>query len=140
MLFKLACRLRRSDVPQEDAEFLVLKAAANCIPPLSRSETLKVVSGVYQRYPSQQGTPQDWSDPLPLENELPQVDPLDPKLLPESLRGIAQDISERMQVPLDFPAISLICTLAGAVNKRAVIQPKENDPTWIVVPNAWGGK
>jgi putative DNA primase/helicase len=65
--------------------------------------------------------------------------PFDPKLLPESFRPAAQDISERMQVPLDFPGISLILTLAGTVNRRAKIQPKANDDTWEIIPNLWGG-
>jgi putative DNA primase/helicase len=44
-----------------------------------------------------------------------------------------------MQVPLDFPAVAAIATLAGVTNRRAVIQPKRNDHTWTVVPNLWGG-
>jgi putative DNA primase/helicase len=44
-----------------------------------------------------------------------------------------------MQVPLDFPAVAAIATLAGVTNRRAVIQPKRNDHTWSVVPNLWGG-
>ncbi len=32
----------------------------------------------------------------------------------------------------------MLC-LAGAVNRRAVIQPKANDTGWVVVPNLWGG-
>ena len=63
----------------------------------------------------------------------------DEELLPISFRPAAKDIAERMQVSLDFPAIALICTLAGAVNRRAEIQPKANDHTWRVKPNAWGG-
>ena len=44
-----------------------------------------------------------------------------------------------MQVPLDYPGIVAVLALAGAVNWRAVIQPKENDTGWVVVPNLWGG-
>lgn len=43
-----------------------------------------------------------------------------------------------MQVPLDYPAVAMMLTLAGAINRRARIQPKENDTTWQVVPNLWG--
>jgi hypothetical protein len=70
---------------------------------------------------------------------LPPVEPFEIDLLPVFLRKAALDISERMQVPLDLPAISLTCTLAGAVNRRASIQPKANDSTWTVIPNLWGG-
>lgn len=44
-----------------------------------------------------------------------------------------------MQVPVDYPAVVMVLSLAGAVNRRATIQPKANDPSWIVVPNLWGG-
>ena len=40
---------------------------------------------------------------------------------------------------MDYPAVVMILALAGAVNRRATIQPKANDPSWIVVPNLWGG-
>jgi len=49
------------------------------------------------------------------------------------------DVSERMQVPIDYPAVVAVLSLAGAVNRRPIIQPKANDPSWIVVPNLWGG-
>ena len=32
----------------------------------------------------------------------------------------------------------MLC-LAGAVYRRAVIQPKASDTGWVVVPNLWGG-
>jgi putative DNA primase/helicase len=44
-----------------------------------------------------------------------------------------------MQVPIDFPAITSVMCLAGAVNRRALIQPKRADHGWVVVPNLWGG-
>ena len=33
----------------------------------------------------------------------------------------------------------MVLCLAGAVNRRAVIQPKANDTGWVNVPNLWGG-
>ena len=52
---------------------------------------------------------------------------------------LVRDVSERMQVPMDYPAVILVLCLAGAVNRRATIQPKANDTGWVVVPNLWGG-
>jgi putative DNA primase/helicase len=49
------------------------------------------------------------------------------------------DVTERMQVPMDYPAVVLVLCLAGVVNRRAVIQPKANDTGWLIVPNLWGG-
>lgn len=58
---------------------------------------------------------------------------------PKSLRPLVRDVADRMQVPMDFPAVAAIATLAGVTNRRALIQPKRNDSSWIVVPNLWGG-
>jgi Protein of unknown function (DUF3987) len=81
----------------------------------------------------------DWPFPEPLSDDLPDVMQFDLELMPASLRPLVQDVAERMQVPLDFPAITAMATLAGVTNRRATIQPKRNDDTWIVVPNLWGG-
>jgi putative DNA primase/helicase len=80
-----------------------------------------------------------WPKLRPIRDELPDVEPFRKKLLPDSLRPLALDIAELMQVPLDFPAVVLTLCLAGAVNRRARIQPKAKDTSFIVVPNLWGG-
>ena len=49
------------------------------------------------------------------------------------------DITELMQVPMDYPAVAIVLCLAGVVNWRATIEPKANDTGWVVVPNLWGG-
>ena len=81
----------------------------------------------------------DWPSPLPLLSELPPVQSLSGELLPSSFRPLIRDIAERMQVPLDYPAVVLLLCLAGVVSRRAVIQPKARDASWAVVPNLWGG-
>ncbi len=83
--------------------------------------------------------PDEWPEPEPLAESLPDVAQFDLELMPESFRPLVKDVAERMQVPLDFPAVAAIATLAGVTNRRAVIQPKRNDHTWTVVPNLWGG-
>lgn len=80
-----------------------------------------------------------WPEPEPLGTALPPVPQFDPGLLPKSLRPLAEDVAERMQVPLDFPAVAAIAALAGVTNRRALIQPKRHDSSWVVVPNLWGG-
>ena len=79
-----------------------------------------------------------WPVPEPLGGELPPVPAFDLRLLPDALRALVRDTSERMQVPLDFPAIASVLCLAGAAGRRAFIQPKAEDSGWIVVPNLWG--
>lgn len=49
-LFRLACKLRRADVPRETAERLVLEAAANCRPPFADRDALAKVASAYSRY------------------------------------------------------------------------------------------
>jgi putative DNA primase/helicase len=80
-----------------------------------------------------------WPDPVPLQSELPPVEPFCEELLPSSFRPLVRDIADRMQVPMDYPAVAIVLCLAGAVNRRATIQPKANDAGWLIVPNLWGG-
>jgi len=50
MVFKLACKLRRADVPQDMAETLVTEAARNCEPPFDEQKALEKVRRAYSRY------------------------------------------------------------------------------------------
>jgi putative DNA primase/helicase len=80
-----------------------------------------------------------WPRPERLQSELPPVEPFHEDLLPASFRPLVLDVTERMQVPMDFAAVVMVVCLAGVVNRRAIIQPKANDSGWAVVPNLWGG-
>ncbi len=80
-----------------------------------------------------------WPEPEPLGEELPPVPPFDAGLLPASVRPMVEDVTDRMQTPPDFAAVVSIATLAGLCGRRALMQPKERDSSWIVVPNLWGG-
>jgi putative DNA primase/helicase len=79
-----------------------------------------------------------WPEPDTMEEQLPPVAAFDTRLLPEALRPMVEDVADRMQVPIDFPAAVAIVALAGTVNRRALVQPKRNDHSWRVVPNLWG--
>ncbi len=81
----------------------------------------------------------EWPKPEPIQSELPPVEAFSEDLLPDSFRPLVADVTERMQVPMDYPAVVMILCLAGAVNRRAIIQPKANDTGWVIVPNLWGG-
>jgi Protein of unknown function (DUF3987) len=81
----------------------------------------------------------DWPKPEPVQSELPPVETFSVDLLPASFRPLALDVKERMQVPMDYPAVVIVLCLAGVVNRRAIIQPKAHDTEWLVVPNLWGG-
>lgn len=79
-----------------------------------------------------------WPLPEPLGAELPPVPEFDSELLPASLQALVVDVADRMQVPVDFPAVTVMATLSGVCGRRAVMLPKERDDTWVIVPNLWG--
>lgn len=81
----------------------------------------------------------EWPKLEPIQSELPPVQPFADDLLPDSFRPLVADVADRMQVPMDYPAAVMVLCLAGAVNHRAVIQPKAQDTGWLIVPNLWGG-
>ncbi len=94
-------------------------------------------SGAARRQPGSAGGP--WPEPEPISETLPPVPEFDERLLPDSFRPWVADIAERMQVPIDYPAAISVLALSGVVCRRALVQPKANDPTWKIVPNLWGG-
>lgn len=78
----------------------------------------------------------DWPDPLPVP-ALPAVSVLSPNLLPPSIRPWIQDVAERLQVPIDLPAIAAVTALSSVIGRRVQIRPKAHD-LWTVTPNLWG--
>ena len=103
---------------------------AVCNPPLESQEVQQIANSL-GRY-----TEEPWPEPQPLpEPAKSQV--LDASLLPDPLKDWTYDISERMQVPLEFVAGPAIVMLAGLIGRKAVIYPKQND-NWRVCPNLWG--
>ncbi len=106
---------------------------------VGRVEEVGEDNEVHEVYEGNAEDPGDWSNPEPIQNELPPVQPFSEELLPTCFRPLVRDVAERMQVPMDYPAAVMMLCLAGSVNRRAVIQPKANDTGWIVVPNLWGG-
>jgi putative DNA primase/helicase len=81
--------------------------------------------------------PDIWSDLEPLPSTLPPVPPFPPELLPDGLTKWLTDIADRMQCPLDFPAIAAMTCLGAVVGRQIAIRPKKYD-SWSVVPNLWG--
>lgn len=73
---------------------------------------------------------QEWGVPAEFQNFLLPVEPFDINFLPHALQGWVKDVSERMSVPLDFTGICALVTMAGAVNRRVFIYPKERDKEW----------
>jgi hypothetical protein len=83
-------------------------------------------------------SPDEWSEPFPLPDDLPPVQPYSSDLLPAILGDFVDDVSHRMQCPPDFVAVSLAVVLSSLIGARKVVCPKVRDP-WQVTPNLWGG-
>lgn len=83
------------------------------------------------------GLPTAWAAPVAITSSLPPVDPFDPEMLPEALRGYVFDVADRQQSVPDFVAVAALCGLAAMIGNRVRVGPKQNDD-WIEVPNLWG--
>lgn len=80
----------------------------------------------------------EWPDPEPLPNERPAVPAFDTAMLPDPLSHWIQDIAERMQCPVEFPAVAVMAMCGALIGRRIGIRPKRFDD-WTEVPNLWGG-
>jgi putative DNA primase/helicase len=81
--------------------------------------------------------PQEWPEPKALPNELAPVTAFDTKVLPERLASWVTDISERLQCPIDYVAVSALTALGAIVGRRIGIKPQQKTD-WLEVPNIWG--
>jgi uncharacterized protein DUF3987 len=69
----------------------------------------------------------EWDTPQPIAGELKPVLQFNPAWLPDAIRPFVTDVSERVAVPIDFPAVCALVCLSGAVNHRAFVFPLEKD-------------
>jgi hypothetical protein len=60
------------------------------------------------------------------------------KLLPASLHAWISDIANRASLPIEFPAVAALVSLASVIGRQVGIRPKAHDD-WTVIPNLWGG-
>jgi len=146
-LASLAGSMRKRRMTREAIEAALLQEnQRRCDPPLSEAEVRSVAASIGAYTPAGNSdtipttvSADDWPKLEPIHGELPPVEAFSEDLLPDSFRPLVRDVAERMQVPMDYPAIVMVLSLAGVVNRRATIQPKANDTGWVVVPNLWGG-
>jgi putative DNA primase/helicase len=79
----------------------------------------------------------DWPKPQPLPDRLPPVMPFSLELLPDELRGWIGDVAERVQCPIEFPAVAAIVALGSVIGRKLAVRPKARDD-WEEFPNLWG--
>lgn len=78
-----------------------------------------------------------WDDPEPLPEDLLAVPEFDVHILPDALCAWVVDTAERLQCPIEFPAVTAIVAASALVGNRIRMRPKRADD-WTVVPNLWG--
>jgi putative DNA primase/helicase len=146
-LTSLGGTMRRRGMSREAIEAALLEEnRLRCDPTLPDGEVQRIAASIASYKPGDNdgarrgvGGGEDWPKPEPIQGGLPPVEAFSEDLLPNSFRPLVADVTDRMQVPMDYPAVVMVLCLAGAVNRRAVIQPKANDTGWVIVPNLWGG-
>jgi hypothetical protein len=145
-LASLGGTMRKRGMAREAIEAALFEEnRLRCDPPLPDTEVRRIAASIASYKPGNDDEArraegvEDWPKPEPIQGELPPVTGFSEDLLPASFRPLVRDVTERMQVPMDYPAVVMVLCLAGAVNRRATIQPKAHDTGWVVVPNLWGG-
>lgn len=117
------------------------------LPPLPENELFRTISSIHKRHQrtshQQKKTINEigsieWGEPEEPGHSLLPVPPLDINCLPPAARSYLIDIAERMQVPIDYPAVTAVITLATIIGTRCAIAPKKLD-SWVVSVNLWGG-
>lgn len=91
-----------------------------------------------QKDPRIEARSRQWDAPEELPDDLLPVPAFDARLLPEALRGWIEDISERMQCPMEFPSVAAVIAAGSLIGNTIRIRPKREDD-WTVTPNLWGG-
>jgi hypothetical protein len=84
------------------------------------------------------GAPDEWPELLPLPSLTHPAPPLDPSLLPISLRPWLVDVSAKASMPLEYVAIPALVALGALIGRRVGICPERYEPQWIVPCNLWG--
>lgn len=105
-------------------------------PPLEDSELKRTFRSIYERHQRKIPTEAEWSESIALPI-LPPVMKLDPELVPGAFRSWLCDIADRLQVPLDFPAVAALVAVGSVIGTGCSIMPKRHD-SWSETPNVWG--
>jgi hypothetical protein len=130
-LFRLACKLRNADVPQDVAEGFVLQAADNCDPPFPEDEALAKVASAYGRYQpnaSRRNYGTDTTDATDTGHqlrELSEAPPFPVETLPESCRRLVEEAAASIVCPPEFVAVPLLATLGSAIGMSRVVRLKQ---------------
>ena len=141
-LLAYAGHLRGEVLDQQEIERTLLDYnKLHVVPPLDE-ETVLDRARRYEVNPPEKesgdaANDKEWPEPEELAETLPPVPLFDIRLLPKVIGAYAQDVSERMSCPVDFPVIAAMVALATAIGSRIHCKPYEKG-TWLVPAGAWG--
>jgi hypothetical protein len=82
-------------------------------------------------------TAKTWPEVEPIDDGLPRVPTFDYLMLPKEVRPYVEDVSERMQCPPDYVAVSMMAALGSVIGRRVGVRPKRED-NWTEYANLWG--
>jgi Protein of unknown function (DUF3987) len=83
------------------------------------------------------GSHSEWPEPKPLPEGLLPVDAFTLEFVPNSLAPWIDDISNRMQCPPDYVAVSATVALGSLIGRKVGIRPQQQTD-WVEIPNVWG--
>ena len=78
-----------------------------------------------------------WRPPKNIPVKLAKVADFSLEFLPPSIAPWVGDISERLQCPLDYVAVTALTALGALIGRRVGIKPQQKTD-WLEVPNLWG--
>jgi putative DNA primase/helicase len=79
-----------------------------------------------------------WPEPKPIPKGLAAVDAFNLAFLPAALQPWIGDVSDRLQCPPDYVAVTAMVALGSVIGRRIGIKPQIKTD-WLEVPNIWGG-
>jgi Protein of unknown function (DUF3987) len=80
----------------------------------------------------------EWPTPKDIPTKLARVADFSPEFLPPTIGPWIDDISERLQCPPDYVAVTALTALGALIGRRVGIKPQQKTD-WLEVPNVWGG-
>lgn len=104
-------------------------------PPITNAEVDALAGEEKTRDKSSE--PEMWAEPAALPQLLPEAPTMPADLIPLPFQASTLDISDRMQIPAEIPAVALLTSLSAVVGRSVQVFPKRYD-SWQVVPNLWG--
>jgi Protein of unknown function (DUF3987) len=80
----------------------------------------------------------EWLVPKDIPTKLAKVADFSLEFLPPSIGPWVGDISDRLQCPPDYVAVTALTALGALIGRRIGIKPQQKTD-WLEVPNVWGG-